>query len=103
MTVSEYIRSNSNKNSCGSYVLIYNNYLTCTNTTWMNITDISGWWTLSPFSGYSNHAYHVNINGRPSSGYVTGGGEIRPTLYLSSDIKITGGTGTQSDPYEIEL
>ena len=28
----EYIRSNSNKNSCGSYVLIYNNYLTCNTT-----------------------------------------------------------------------
>ena len=103
VTVSEYIRSNSNKNSCGSYVLIYNNYLTCKNTTWMNIPDISGWWTLSPFAGYSNHAYHVNVNGRPSSEYVTGGAEIYPTLYLSSEIKITGGTGTQSNPYEIEL
>ena len=35
--------------------------------------------------------------------YAGDDGVIIPTLYLSQDIKITGGTGTKSDPYEISL
>ena len=28
---------------------------------------------------------------------------IRPTLYLSSEVKITGGDGSQSNPYTLSL
>ena len=28
---------------------------------------------------------------------------VRPTLYLSSSVKITSGTGTSSDPYELSM
>ena len=34
---------------------------------------------------------------------VTTTSPVRPALYLSSDVQITGGTGTQSDPYQISL
>ena len=103
VTVSEYLRSNSNKSNCGTFDLYNRNSRTCKNTTWMYIED--GWWTLSPQSGYSG--------GACSSGTDGGGGNvvicsdtyyseaIRPALYLSSDIKITGGIGTQSNPYQI--
>ena len=105
VTVSEYLRSNSNKSNCGTFDLYNRNSRTCKNTTWMYIED--GWWTLSPQSGYSG--------GACSSGTDGGGGNvvicsdtyyseaIRPALYLSSDIKITGGIGTQSNPYQISL
>ena len=50
-TVSEYIRTNSNKSSCGTFSLINENYSSCVNTEWMHITSANYWWTLTPFSG----------------------------------------------------
>ncbi len=104
-TVSEYIRTNSNKSSCGTFNLINNNYSSCANTGWMDGREFSGWvyWlSLTPVSGSTNQVYvvHEFIH------YLTSLDPdpwVNPALYLSSDIKITGGTGTQSDPYEISL
>ena len=103
VTASEYIRSNSNKSSCGSFSLNNENYSTCINTGWMNTTSISRWWTLSLRVDYDTTPLVLS-----SEGYFYGdfSGQyfnlaVRPTLYLSKDIKITGGTGTESDPYTI--
>ena len=102
-TVSEYIRSNSNKSSCGSFSLNNDNYSSCVNTGWMDTTAVSYWWTLSPFAGIANPSFFVNSSGYVLSNYVSGGNyAVRPALYLSSEVQITGGTGTQSDPYTIE-
>ena len=100
VTLSEYIRSNSNKSSCGSFSLNNDNKSSCKNTNWMYIND--SWWTLSPDAGDSSNSFEANSNG-----YVDYYGgvdyyiEVRPALYLSSEVKITGGTGTQSDPYVV--
>ena len=99
-TFSEYIRTNSNKTSCGTSSLINNNCSSCVSTGWMDNND--GWWTLTPASGitiiafYTHSSGDVNgINAGPSKG------KVRPALYLSSEIKIT--SGTESDPYQISL
>ena len=92
-TVSEYLRTNSNTN-CKTFKLNNNNYNTCKGTTWL--TTNTNWWTLSA-NDASNHVYY---NGGYS--YASLINKVRPTLYLSSDIKIAGGTGTQTDPYTIE-
>ena len=100
-TASEYIRTNSNMNNCGTLSNYNKNYSSCKNTTWMynNVA----WWTLSRASGYVSDVYYVASHGtlpdQPAN-YPDKG--VRPTLYISSSIKITGGTGTQSDPYTIE-
>ena len=100
-TVSEYIRSNSNKNSCGSFRLYYDNSSSCKNTTWMYNSSISYWWTLSPSSGGSNYAFMVNSSGDVMNHYVNiYSRAVRPALYLSSDVTLTG-SGTQSDPYVV--
>ena len=104
-TMSEYLRTNSDINKCKTFRLYRNNYNNCKNTTWMYIS-FENWWTLSPYNNNS-----VNILGVSSNGYIgidtavsdSGQLGVHPTLYLSSDIKITGGTGTKSDPYEISL
>ena len=100
-TVSEYIRSNSNKNSCGSLSLNNNNYGTCKNTTWMYINDT--WWTLSANASLSGSTYTVSAYGNfglyADVNYT--GTAVRPALYLSSEISLTG-SGTQSDPYQIK-
>ena len=99
VTVSEYIRSNSNKSNCGSFSLNNNNYSSCKNTTWMYINDY--WWILTPCAGDSYHTFRVYSNGRVDY-YGNDDYAVRPSLFLSSEVQITGGTGTQNNPYIIE-
>ena len=101
VTMSEYIRSNSNKSSCGTFSLYNSNHSSCKNTTWMFYSN-DYWWTLSPYSGDSTTVYYVDDrsnNGVYSNnvGYVSA---VHPTLYLSSDVTLYG-SGTQSDPYVV--
>ena len=95
-TASEYLRSNSNA-VCNSTT----SRGTCLNTTWIYST-VGGaeWWLLTVNN--DDQVYWVP-SGEMGTYYafstIT---RVFPTLYLSSDIKITGGTGTESDPYTIE-
>ena len=101
-TVSEYIRTNNNKSRCGTFSLIDDNFSSCLNTGWMDNNDY--WWTLTLDSGYSNAVFAVYSNGNVNS-YDSGDEStaVHPTLYLSSEVQITGGNGTQSNPYQISL
>ncbi len=101
VTVSEYLRSNSNKSSCGSFGSNNNNPSSCGNTNWMfNGKD---WWTLAPYAVNSYYSFIVNLYGLVSeNGSVNGSRGVRPALYLSADVTLSG-SGTQSDPYEISL
>ena len=111
VTVSEYIRSNSNKSSCGSYMLNNDNYNSCVSTGWMDTTAVPYWWTLSPFvrdsDSIANNVVRVTLEGMVRNVYVGGGSiydtlnAVRPALYLSSDVTLTG-SGTQSDPYVVK-
>ena len=65
---------------------------------------INDWWLLSPDTRYTNR-----VNNGGQYGFLTYAnlqvkisGPVRPALYLSSDIKITGGDGSQSNPYQIQ-
>ena len=100
-TISEYLRTNSNTN-CKIFIT-YNNYNTCKNTTWMFNGDY--FWTISGVLNSTGNVYKLMDDGSfgITAAGVNGNYEgYRPTLYLSSSIKITGGTGTQTDPYTIE-
>ncbi len=99
-TLSEYIRTNNNKSRCGTFSLIYDNYSRCVNTGWMNNND--DWWTLTP--RYNNSTvFNVNSSGRIYDNYGNHDTYVVcPTLYLSSEVQIIGGDGTQSNPYRIE-
>ncbi len=102
-TVSEYIRTNSNKSRCGTLLLINDNYSSCVSTGWMDNNDY--WWTLTPYSDTSDSVFAVYPNG---SLYYYGSQvslyfDIRPALYLSSKVQITGGKGTYNAPYTLSL
>ena len=100
-TVSEYLRTNSNEN-CKTFRSYSVNYDTCKNTTWMFSSN--DWWTLSAYNNNSDRVFWVMNTGDINySSSIESRIGVRPTLYLSQDIKITGGTGTKSDPYEISL
>ena len=102
-TTSEYIRSNSNKSSCGTMYQLYNDVSgQCKGTTWMYYSN-KAWRTLSPRSGTSYAVFNVNgtYGNLGSNSAYTSGVAVRPALYLSSEVKITGGDGSKSNPYTI--
>ena len=96
-TLSEYLRANSNKEQCGTFIL-NNNSDTCRNSDWMYID--AAWWTLSPDFGISSYVFvfdsgsYITINEARSTNTA-----VRPAITLSSEVQITGGIGTESDPY----
>ena len=110
-TVSEYLRTNSNT-SCNTFYKYSNNYDVCKNSTWLfykNFKNYSGMWTLSPSPGYLSSGglavYLVYYDGRIIRKDIDENSSLDytyPTLYLSSSVKIKGGTGTESNPYTIE-
>ena len=102
-TVSEYIRTNSNTSQCGTFKLNNDNSSICNNTNWMKVVTSRSWWTLSAVSDTNNMVTMIFSTGGISSMNSMTSHYLRPTLYLSSDIKITGRIGTQSDPYQISL
>ena len=99
VTVSEYIRSNSNKSSCGTFSENNSHYNSCKNSTWMyNSNDY--WWTLSPNVVFSNYLFMLRPSGDIVNGFANGKNTmVRLAVYLSSDIQITGGNGSSSNPY----
>lgn len=101
-TVSEYIRSNSNQIECGTVQKI-SSYTKCAETTWMH-NDNTNWWTLTPYSGDDYQTFVILSNTGELSHFpnYNNSFEVRPVLYLSSNIKITGGDGSKSNPYTIE-
>ena len=75
----------------------------CDNT-WMN--NNTNWWLLSVPGGALNSSnnsrvYIFNYSSMKNISYVsaTDSYGVRPVLYISSDVKITGGNGTSSNPY----
>ena len=98
-TVSEYLRTNSNSN-CKTFALNNNNYSTCKYTTWMFNRDY--WWTLSPYYLYGINVFYVANDAHVGNSYAGQSNmAIRPVVTLSSEVQITGGTGSKSDPYTI--
>ena len=43
------------------------------------------------------------ITGKIVKANLNDGGNIRPTLYLSNNIKFKKGTGTRLDPYQLQV
>ena len=69
---------------------------------WMYISD--NYWTMSPLSaGSSNNVWAVRSSGTlyyTNASYSNG---VRPVVTLSSNIQITGGAGTSSNPYTLGI
>jgi len=100
MSLSEFLRANTNTSQCGNFSLNNTNKDTCKTTNY--IVPVSGYlWTISPVAALSNYVVYVD-----SSGRVTGSNAnhahrgVVPVLYLTSNITLEG-EGTQSNPYTI--
>ncbi len=60
-------------------------------------------WTITHNSGSSSNSWAFSHSGSIYDYDVYNGYAVRPVLYLKSDVKYISGTGTQSDPYIIDL
>ena len=97
----EYVRASTNS-SCTSVYQGCQSSAPCKNSNWMFNSDV--WWTLSPYSySYSYDVWYVDGGGAFSFYDAYDPYGVRPVLTLNSNIQITGGAGTSSDPYTLSL
>ncbi len=103
ITLSEYLRANSNIEQCGNLSLNNTNRATCRTTNWINSLIDGYMWTISPSNRFEN-GYVFDIE---ETGYLYFNTMVTathvdtfPVLYLNSDITLTG-DGSQGNPYVI--
>ena len=86
---------------CTSNLYDYNN-TTCKTNNWLfkSINE----WLLPQYATFSSYALYVYSGGNVYN-YVVNRSQngARPVLYLKSNVKITGGDGTSSNPYILGL
>ena len=101
VSVPEYVQTNSNVEQCGDPAQYNDNYMSCNRTGWMD--SMSPWWSMD--ADTNNSAFFFGYDGI-SSTYSTESHGVRfgvkPAVYLSSKIEITGGDGSKSNPYTIK-
>ena len=90
-------------NTCVTETTPYNYDGECKNKDWLWMTSSSNYfggreWLISPLDTV---VFTVLSSGSVDTWNVKVGGSVRPSFYLSSDVVITSGTGTSSDPYII--
>lgn len=106
ITVSEYLRANTNTEQCGNLSLNNSNISTCKTTDWMfNIVPSNGYlWTISPNASSRHSVFAVRGSSSDAGGLANYGASdsrgVSPAVYLSSDITLTG-DGSSSNPYVI--
>ena len=88
----------STDTTCRSYL----NSTNCKNNNWLLLDVENCIWTITSSIQYSNYTMHININGVITHYYSRFLANVNPVVFLKSNTKITGGTGTNTDPYVID-
>ena len=94
--------STTNRETCLNTELYnWDDYDDCFNNDWLYTG--SHQWTLTPNSSISNYVFSVRSYGTVLSGNANGRCDVFPALYLNSNVKISGGEGTESSPFTLSL
>ena len=103
INILEYVRANS-YDSCSS-VNMYREDSSCYNNgaNWLSLGINDSWWTMSPetSSSYTTSLWNIGSLGNISTGFTSTKNGIRPVVTLSPEVKITGGNGSQNNPYQL--
>lgn len=77
----------------------------CRNNNWLYKADSYIQWTMTPFRSidYSNWAFSIGEDGNLTTNPSNNQNEVRPTIYLKSEVKIISGIGTKESPYIFSL
>ena len=98
--------STTNRDACLAKEL-YNwdssSFSDCKNNDWLY--DSSTYqWTLTPNSSGSGNVFNVYGTGCVNFPFrAAGSNGVRPSVYLTSNVKISGGDGTSNSPYTLEV
>ena len=71
----------------------------CKNDNWMHYGNLTLYLSPSARSNGANYVCIVGGDGFVGRGFTFAGEFVFPSVYLNSDVKITSGSGTSSDPY----
>ena len=74
----------------------------CKNNDWLYDSE-NYLWTITPRSSNSNLVFNVDSYGSVNNSSAVNRFAVSPALYLSSNVKITGGDGTKENPYTLSL
>lgn len=74
--------------------------LTAGYTSNSDMENSASYWTLTPYTN-NNQIWLVYNYGNTDIVNVTNPNAIRPVIVINSSVKINGGSGIWSDPYEI--
>ena len=74
----------------------------CKNNDWLYNSENTQW-TLTPTSSRSSRVFIVSSDGSVSTTRASISFVVFPALYLSSNVKISGGEGTESSPFTLSL
>ena len=100
ISVSDYLRANSNT-LCNTFFGNNAGYKDCITTNWLYDSDNSFYWTISPESGSSNETFIIMGSVGSAKCYIDY--KVRPAIYISSEVKIASGNGSQNNPYTLTL
>ena len=98
--------STTNRDACLAKEL-YNwdssSFSDCKNNDWLYDSSTTQW-TLTPSSSGSNGVFFVSTTGYVGyNGLAYDSNGVRPSVYLTSNVKISGGDGTSNSPYTLEV
>lgn len=99
MYPSDYGYASTNSLCRNNLSSINNSIYNCKNNNWIFNNNIQ--WTLTPFSNNARDAFRASSSGAVSNEYIYLDLDVRPTIFLKSDVQILSGTGTSDDPYII--
>ena len=75
----------------------------CNSTNWLSNNSATQW-TLPQVACFSYSAFNVHSGGLVGNDIVYNNQYgVRPVLYLTSSVQITGGSGTSANPYTLGL
>lgn len=94
LTLSDFINASVDPN-CTSGASI-----SCQNYNYL-VTDYK-WWTSTPVANITSHAYSITGDGTIKKSICSSYNYVRPVIKLSSRTMITGGNGTEKEPYIIK-
>ena len=95
----------TNRASCLAYQLndwSTSSYSDCRNNDYLYNSNVSQW-TMTYDSSDSDSVFNVNYNALLNNSSAVSVYAVRPTAYLKSNVLITGGDGSQTAPYVLEL
>ncbi len=73
-----------------------------TSNNWMYAGDVhSTEKTITPLSSRSSNVFSIIYHGNMDGDFAYSGNASRPALYLNSSVEITGGTGSEADPFTL--